>query len=205
MQVFALAASAVFMLPFYKHFMTWIGAAPASRKNLAKLLSMGSVAVIVGGIAEMFMVRKDREEILLRGRRGLMRTAIETRTPIVPVYFLGGSQVLSFGPSCFKPLSRRLRTSIGFVFGRLGLPIPRQKPIHMVSGKLLWPGAALSHHSAQMIEPSVGCSQPRHPFNPNMLVRLIRLSPGAAALRAQAFRVHHLRLNMNLHHAMYLR
>jgi diacylglycerol O-acyltransferase 2, plant len=142
-QVYALAASAVFMLPLYKHLMTWVGAAPASRKNLAKLLNMGSVAVIVGGIAEMFMVRKDSEDILLRGRKGLMRTAIETGTPIVPVYFLGGSQTLSFGPTCLKALSRRLRTSIGFVFGRMGLPIPRQITIHMVSGKLIWPGDAL--------------------------------------------------------------
>lgn len=91
----------------------------------------------------MFMVRKYREEILLWGRKGLMQTAIETGTPIVPVYFLGGSQVLSFGPTFLKALSRRLRTSIGVVFGRLGLPIPRQMPIHMVSGKLLWPGAEL--------------------------------------------------------------
>lgn len=121
--------------------MTWVGAMPASRKNLAKLLNMGSVAVVVGGIAEMFMVRKDREEILLRGRKGLIRTAIETGTPIVPVYCLGGSQILSFGPTFLKALSRRLRTSIGFVFGRLGLPIPRQIPMRMVSGKLLWPGA----------------------------------------------------------------
>jgi hypothetical protein len=140
-QVYALAASAVFYLPGYRHIMTWIGCMPASRSNLSMLLSKGSVAVIVGGIAEMFMVKSDREEIKLRGRKGLMRTAIETNTPIMPVYHLGNSQILSFGPQLLKSVSRRLRTSLGLVYGKYGMPIPHQVPIHMVASKLLWPGA----------------------------------------------------------------
>ena len=37
----------------YKHFMRWVGCMPASRQNLALLLEKGSVAVTMGGIAEM--------------------------------------------------------------------------------------------------------------------------------------------------------
>lgn len=138
-QVYGLAASAVFYLPFYKHFMTWIGCKPASRKNLAQLLQRGSVAVVMGGIAEMFMLKDDREEVMLRTRKGLMRTAIETGTAVVPTYFMGNSRVLKFGPQFLKTVSRKLRTSLGFVFGRLGLPVPIQHPITMVVGKAIQP------------------------------------------------------------------
>lgn len=51
--VYALAASAVFYLPGYRHFMNWVGCKPASRQNLAALLQHGAVAVTMGGIAEM--------------------------------------------------------------------------------------------------------------------------------------------------------
>ena len=51
--VFALAASVVFYLPGYRHFMRWVGCLPASRANQDRLLQRGSVAVMVGGIAEM--------------------------------------------------------------------------------------------------------------------------------------------------------
>lgn len=47
----------------------------------------------------------------------------------------GQSQVLSFGPSWLQGASRKLRASIGIMYGVLGLPIPRPAPIYMVSGK----------------------------------------------------------------------
>lgn len=39
-KVYALAASAVFWLPVFKHLMTWLGCQPASRTNLKKLLKV---------------------------------------------------------------------------------------------------------------------------------------------------------------------
>jgi len=49
--IYSLAASSVFSIPFWRHFVAWIGAVPATSGNFKKLLSKGSVAVIVGGIA----------------------------------------------------------------------------------------------------------------------------------------------------------
>ena len=39
----------------WRHFIAWMGAVPATRANLKRLLRKGSVAVIVGGIAEVCM------------------------------------------------------------------------------------------------------------------------------------------------------
>jgi hypothetical protein len=53
--VYSLAASSVFNIPFWRHFLTWIGCVPATTGNFKKMLGKGSVAVVVGGIAEMYM------------------------------------------------------------------------------------------------------------------------------------------------------
>jgi hypothetical protein len=39
-------------LPF-RHIIAWIGSLPATKGNFKKLLSKGSIAVVVGGIAEV--------------------------------------------------------------------------------------------------------------------------------------------------------
>lgn len=52
-----------------------------------------SVGLMVGGIAEMFMIRKDHERIKLKDRKGFVRIALEHGTPILPVYMFGANQV----------------------------------------------------------------------------------------------------------------
>lgn len=75
------------------------GCIPASKSSLHKTLKAGhSALVLVGGIAEMFMLEWDREIIMLQKRRGFVRAALEAGVPILPVYYFGQSKVLSFGP-----------------------------------------------------------------------------------------------------------
>jgi 2-acylglycerol O-acyltransferase 2 len=45
----------VFSIPFWRHFIAWLGSVEATPKNFKRILKKGSVAVIVGGIAEMYM------------------------------------------------------------------------------------------------------------------------------------------------------
>jgi hypothetical protein len=53
--IFFLAASSVFKVPIWRHLMAWLGGAPATLGHFRRLLKRGSVAVIVGGIAEMYL------------------------------------------------------------------------------------------------------------------------------------------------------
>lgn len=53
--IYSLAASSVFSIPFWRHFIAWLGSVEATSANFRKILKKGSVAVIVGGIAEMYM------------------------------------------------------------------------------------------------------------------------------------------------------
>lgn len=50
-----LGASSVFSIPMWRHFLTWIGIVEATPGNYKRLLQQGSVAISVGGIAEMYM------------------------------------------------------------------------------------------------------------------------------------------------------
>jgi hypothetical protein len=72
-----------------RSFIAWIGSLPATKDNFKRLLEHGSVAVVVGGIAEMFMCHPDRERVKLLGRKGFCRIAVEQQVDgIVPVYYL---------------------------------------------------------------------------------------------------------------------
>jgi diacylglycerol O-acyltransferase 2, plant len=208
---YALGASAVFYLPGYKHFMRWIGVAEASRANFVSLLQRGSVAVMVGGIAEMcaallstvvsgaaaattadrmlthwhsqgkicrgphapttddrkhllccrFMLSDDHEAIMLKSRRGFAKVSIESGCPIVPVYHLGNSRLLHFGPAWLRGVSRTLRMSVGLVFGQWWLPLPVQHPLHLLSGKAIRPGLQLrlAHNSPYVFCLHQHCSE----------------------------------------------
>jgi len=143
-RIFGLAASGLFYVPFYRHFFSWIGCRPATKDNLCRLAKKGSVAIIVGGIAEMFMIKKHEEQILLKGRFGFVKAAVETGIDIVPVYYFGNSQILNFGPEFLAPLSRKLRLSIGWIYGVLGLPIPRKVELFMVVGRIVKVGSPIA-------------------------------------------------------------
>ncbi|KAG2439722.1 hypothetical protein HYH02_010600 [Chlamydomonas schloesseri] len=135
--IFGLAANVVFTVPFWRHFVAWLGSVPATTKDFKRVLKKGSVAVIVGGIAEMYMQSRTKEQIMLKDRKGFVRVAVEEGVDggIVPVYHFGNSQVLDFGPQAMASVSRRLRAALGFLYGVAYLPLPRRRNIYMVCGK----------------------------------------------------------------------
>jgi hypothetical protein len=103
-----------------------------------------SVAVMVGGIAEMFMLRRDAEVLKLRSRKGFVRLALEHGTDILPTYMFGNSTILDFGPRWLQKTSRKIRVSLGFMYGPLGLPVPWRVPILMVVGAPVKAGPAMA-------------------------------------------------------------
>jgi len=137
MVVYGISADNVFRTPFYRHVFSWIGAQPATASNFKSLLQKGSCGVVVGGLAEMYMQYNDHEEILLKSRKGFVRVAVETGCPLVPVYYFGVSQILNFGPKIIQNIARKLKFSIGVIYGRFFSPLPHSVPIFMVIGKAI--------------------------------------------------------------------
>ena len=50
-----------------RHFVAWMGSVPATRGNFKRILKKGSVAVVVGGIAEMWVHARRGFELLCCG------------------------------------------------------------------------------------------------------------------------------------------
>eukprot|EP00879_Flechtneria_rotunda_P005483 GHRR01005776.1.p1 GENE.GHRR01005776.1~~GHRR01005776.1.p1 ORF type:complete len:250 (+),score=65.05 GHRR01005776.1:1680-2429(+) len=133
---YSLGADSLFHVPMWRHVMSWIGARPATATNFKQLLKKGSVGLVPGGIAEMFMVEKDREVIKLLDRKGFVRIAIEEGADLLPCYHFGNSQLFQWKPKSWEKLARRHRVALGFMFGRWGLPfaLPWRIPLMMAVG-----------------------------------------------------------------------
>jgi 1-acyl-sn-glycerol-3-phosphate acyltransferase len=135
-------ADIIFKFPFMRHFMAWIGTRPASRKNYSKIYQDGHyAAVIPGGIAEMYLVSKSEEAIFFKKRRGTVKVAIQEGAHIVPAIFFGNSKIFDVvgnnANDWLAKLSRKLRASIVFFYGRHYLPVPYRHPIHMAIGEIV--------------------------------------------------------------------
>ncbi len=137
----ATAADAVFTFPVMRHFMSWVGARPISKKMIAKIFDEGCNCVILpGGIAEMYVTNTYEETIYLRKRFGTVKLAIQQGANIIPVFFFGNSSIFdvpggSGKESFLSRISRRLRASIIFFYGRQFLTVPYRHPIHVVYGE----------------------------------------------------------------------
>lgn len=122
-------ASVLFRMPFLRQFFLWLGCVPASRENLATILERpgGKVAIMSGGIAEIFLSCRKREEVYLKRRKGFVRLAIASNAEIVPVYIFGQTKYfdqIATNESVLMRLSRRFAASLTIFWGRYYLPIP---------------------------------------------------------------------------------
>lgn len=74
----------LFKLPLTKNLASDIGLVPASHKNAHKLLEDGELlAVAPGGMRESLRPSEERYNILWNKRKGFVKLAIETGTPII--------------------------------------------------------------------------------------------------------------------------
>jgi hypothetical protein len=99
-----------------------------------------SVGVVPGGIAEMFAAGGDGDEkMVVLQRKGFVRIALETGAQIVPCYCFGNTQTFvnaaAGEDNLLRKLSRTLRMSLIFFWGRCYLPIPFRTPMLTVVGR----------------------------------------------------------------------
>jgi 1-acyl-sn-glycerol-3-phosphate acyltransferase len=120
------------------------GVIPASREGVTAALSAGCDVVIwPGGDVDAMRSWRRRDEAVLGGRMGFVRTAIRSGVPIVPVATVGGHDTafvlsegrwLANGLDRVSGLKRKLRGSqlpivLGFPFGLTVETIPTHLPL----------------------------------------------------------------------------
>ncbi|CAM9104061.1 unnamed protein product [Ectocarpus sp. 6 AP-2014] len=135
------AADAVLRTPGIRLLYSWMGIRKAGRKSILDMFEEDiNVAVVVGGIAEMFMVSNHTEKLYLKKRKNFTKISIEAGADIVPVYFFGNSLLHGLvggegADNWLCRLSRKFKTALVLFYGRFGTPVPRRKELKMVAGR----------------------------------------------------------------------
>ncbi len=130
-----LGAEFLFRIPGVREFFLKGGAVNASPRNAERLLQEGHVIMLApGGIYEALISKPGLRRIPWEWRKGFVRLAVETGTPIVPTYCRGISSVYYNSYLLLKPrikLLEKTRFSLPFFFGLGFFPFPR-KLVHHV-------------------------------------------------------------------------
>lgn len=125
-----LAADAALRMPIFRQLLVSIGVIDASRKSATAALKAGhTVGISTGGVAEVFETDSATgdEAIVLRERKGLIKLAIRTGSPLVPSYLFGNTKLFSLYAggengstlhSFLKNLSRRIGFATIVFWGR---------------------------------------------------------------------------------------
>jgi 1-acyl-sn-glycerol-3-phosphate acyltransferase len=133
-----IAATAVLMVPIFGNLLRYLGCIEATRENCSNYLARGaSLGISSGGIAEIFETNtinaaRRKETIILKSRGGICKLALQNGVDIVPGYLFGNSTGFSvaYDPWGFMQwLSRTLRVSLCFFYGRGFLPVPYRIPV----------------------------------------------------------------------------
>lgn len=135
-------APGVQYVPFVRNIVGIFGFVSASAASLKRHFKnegiAGCVVIYVGGMAELFQCSRDEERLYLSKRKGFIKLALREGVEVVPVYFFGNTSALSIlkaPPLAY--LSRKLQVSVTLIWGRFGLPIPRDDKIMCVVGRPL--------------------------------------------------------------------
>jgi 1-acyl-sn-glycerol-3-phosphate acyltransferase len=115
-----------FRAPFLREYLLLLGACDVSRDSCLKILSRGdrSVCIAVGGAAESLYSCPGKHHLVLARRKGFVKIALLTGTPLVPVYSFGETDTfhtineLSLESGIRKVLEkwqRKFEKTLGFI------------------------------------------------------------------------------------------
>eukprot|EP00468_Gymnochlora_sp_CCMP2014_P007472 CAMPEP_0167761910 /NCGR_PEP_ID=MMETSP0110_2-20121227/12446_1 /TAXON_ID=629695 /ORGANISM="Gymnochlora sp., Strain CCMP2014" /LENGTH=227 /DNA_ID=CAMNT_0007648669 /DNA_START=389 /DNA_END=1072 /DNA_ORIENTATION=- len=131
-------ASIVKYSPLLRYMSLLGGMVDVSAGSIKKTNDKGiCVGIVPDGIAGMFETCDDAEVVLLKKRMGLAKYALKNGATLIPAYSFGNTEIYTpwfdkFG--FMKALSRKLRMSILFFYGRFGLPIPHRANVTLICG-----------------------------------------------------------------------
>jgi len=134
-----LGAGFLFKIPGIREFFVKGGAVNANPRNAEALLKEGNVVMLApGGIYEALIAKPGLKRIPWERRKGFIRIAIKTKSPIVPTYCNGINASYFNSYLLLKPRIKMLehtRFSLPFFFGLGFFPLP-VKLVHKIGKPL---------------------------------------------------------------------
>ncbi|XP_029375526.1 2-acylglycerol O-acyltransferase 3b [Echeneis naucrates] len=141
-----LILAGLFRIPIYRDYIMGAGLLPVSKPSLVHLLSKsgkGNAAVIViGGAAESLASSPGLNTVVVRQRKGFVRTALEVGADLVPVYSFGENELFKQMIFSEGSVGRRLqdlfKSLVGFApcmfLGERLAFLPYRTPVTTVVG-----------------------------------------------------------------------
>jgi len=136
------AAPIVLKIPVVGTLMKYCGYVPAVTKDIERVLSTGeeSIGVILDGIEGMFMSSRAEEVGCVLKRKGIVKIALRTGTPLVPTYCFGHTKLWTIVTDPFgilQAISVKFNVSVTPFFGRFGWPLgpPFRRPVLVACGE----------------------------------------------------------------------
>jgi len=130
-----LGADFLFQIPGLRELFLKGGAVSANPRNAEKLLRQKNIVLIApGGIYEALIAKPGLRRIPWERRKGFVRMAVKTGTPIVPTYCRGINAAYFNSYLLLKPrikLLEKIRFSLPIFFGIGLLPLPK-KLVHWI-------------------------------------------------------------------------
>jgi 2-acylglycerol O-acyltransferase 2 len=140
-------ANVVFAFPVLRQIIAALGIRKATKEEFQRTFEQKHyAAVFPGGIAEMFLVDRhnhETESIYFRNRLNTVKLAIQQGANIIPVFFFGNTNMFDVignkqgDKGWLASLSRKLKMSIMFFYGKFYVTVPYRTPLKMVSGEII--------------------------------------------------------------------
>lgn len=137
-----LTAAAAFRVPLIREFWLWTFCVDAGKATARRVLHAGkSILVYPGGEREQILTTKGRHILYLANRKGFVKLALETKSPLVPIYAFGDTDLYvhyTVGLRFRQWLVERFGVALPLISGSCGL-LPFKRPVTLVVGRPLEP------------------------------------------------------------------
>lgn len=150
-----LTASAAFRVPLIREMWLWSYCVDASKATARRVLAAKkSILVYPGGEREQILTQRGEHVLYLLNRKGFIKLALETGSPLVPMYAFGDTDLFvhhSLFLGARKWLVRKMGVAIPLISGSIGL-LPYRVPVRIVVGQPLRPPAVDGEPSQAQID-----------------------------------------------------